>query len=146
LLDPAQSVVANSLGYAPCPQAALLGGWGISVNAKSRNLEAAKLFVAWLTCKENGTRLVMLTGQPARISAFQDPAAVGKFPALPAVLAGMTGPVAEYPPIKQSEQICIFIYNEANAVCSGTKTAEAGAADLQAKVTDFMRRRGYLRG
>ncbi|HYZ63714.1 MAG TPA: extracellular solute-binding protein [Acetobacteraceae bacterium] len=146
VLDPAKSVVAHSLGYAPCPQGALLGGWAVSVNAKSRNLDAAKLFAAWLTCKENGTRLVMLTGQPARISAFQHAPAVQKFPLLPSVLAGLQGPVAEYPPIRQSEQICIFIYNEANAVCSGTKSAEAGAADLQSKVTDFMRRRGYLRG
>jgi multiple sugar transport system substrate-binding protein len=146
LLDPAKSVVADSLGYAPCPQGALLGGWAVSVNAKSKSLNAAKLFVAWLTCKENGVRLAPLTGQPARISAFQDPAAVKKFPLLPAVLAGLSGPVAEYPPIKQSEQICIFIYNEANAVCSGTKRPEQGVADLQAKVTDFMKRRGYLRG
>ena len=146
LLDPAKSVVADSLGYAPCPQGALLGGWAVSVNAKSKHLDAAKLFVAWLTCKENALRLAPLTGQPARISAFQDPDAVRKFPLFPAVLAGLSGPVAEYPPIKQSEQICILIYNEANAVCSGTKTAEAGAADLQEKVTDFMKRRGYLRG
>lgn len=146
VLDPTKSVVAGSLGYAPCPQGALLGGWAVSVNAKSKNLDAAKLFVAWLTCKENGLRLAPLTGQPARISAFLDPDAVRKFPLLPAVLAGLSGPVAEYPPIKQSEQISILIYNEANAVCSGTKTAEAGAADLQAKVTDFMKRRGYLRG
>ena len=33
LLDPAKSVVADSLGYAPCPQGALLGGWAVSVNA-----------------------------------------------------------------------------------------------------------------
>ncbi|MBV8915447.1 MAG: extracellular solute-binding protein [Acetobacteraceae bacterium] len=146
LLDPAKSVVADSLGYAPCPQGALLGGWAVSVNAKSKHLDAAKLFVAWLTCKENGIRLAPITGQPARISAFQDPAADKKFPLLPAVLEGLSGPVAEYPPIKQSEQICIFIYNEANAVCSGTKTPEQGVADLQNRVTDFMRRRGYLPG
>jgi ABC-type glycerol-3-phosphate transport system substrate-binding protein len=146
LLDPAKSVVAHDLGYAPTPQGALLGGWAVSVNAKSRSLDAAKLYVAWLTCKENGVRLAPLTGQPARISAFQDPAAVAKFPLLPAVLAGLSGQVAEYPPIKQSEQICIFIYNEANAVCSGSKTPEQGAADLQAHATEFMKRRGYLPG
>ena len=90
--------------------------------------------------------MARVTGQPARISAFRDPEAVRKFPLLPAVLAGLSGQLAEYPPIKQSEQICILIYNEANAVCSGTKTAEAGVAALQDKVTDFMKRRGYLHG
>jgi multiple sugar transport system substrate-binding protein len=146
LMDPAKSVVAHDLGYASTPQGALLGGWAVSVNAKSRHLDAAKLYVAWLTSKEISRVLAPITGQPARISAFQEPAAVKKFPVLPAVLAGLEGPVAEYPPIKQSEQICIFIYNEANAVCSGSKTPEQGVADLQASVMSFMKRRGYLKG
>ena len=146
LLDPTKSVVAHDLGYAPTPQGALLGGWAVSVNAKSKNLDAAKLYVAWLTAKDNAVRLAMLTGQPARTSAFKDPGVVKKYPLLPAVLDGMSGPVAEYPPIKQSEQICQFIYNQINAVCAGSKTPEKGVADLQAEVTSFMKRRGYLKG
>jgi multiple sugar transport system substrate-binding protein len=30
----------------------LLGGWGVAANAKSRNLDAAKLFLGWLTSPE----------------------------------------------------------------------------------------------
>ena len=146
LMDPAKSVVAHDLGYAATPQGALLGGWAVSVNAKSRHLDAAKLYVAWLTSREISQALAPITGQTARISSFQDKAAVQKFPVLPAVLAGLQGPLAEYPPIRQSEQICIFIYNEASAVCAGTKTPEQGAADLQTSVMSFMKRRGYLHG
>ena len=43
-----------------------------------------------------------------------------------------------------SEQVNIQIYDEANAVCSGTKTPEQGAASLQERVTTLLRRRGYI--
>ncbi|MFI5015494.1 MAG: ABC transporter substrate-binding protein, partial [Hyphomicrobiales bacterium] len=52
LFDPAKSVVAHDLGFAPTPQSVLLGGWGLAVNAKSHNLDAAKLFAGWLTSRE----------------------------------------------------------------------------------------------
>jgi multiple sugar transport system substrate-binding protein len=145
LLDPAKSVVADGLGYAPTPEAALLGGWAVSVNAKSKHLDAAKLYVAWLTSKEIGLRLGPITGQPARISAFRSPAVLQKFPVLAAVLDGLQGPLAEYPPVKQSEQICIFIYTAANAVCAGQMTPEQGCQDMQTKSLEFMRRRGLLK-
>ena len=52
LLDPGKSVVASDLGWSPTPEAALFGGWGLSVGAASRNIDAAKLFVGWITSKE----------------------------------------------------------------------------------------------
>ena len=145
LLDPAKSVVADGLGYGSTPEAALLGGWAVSVNAKSKNLDAAKLFVAWLTSKEICGRLAPITGQPARVSAFREPEVQRKFPVLAKVLEGLQGPLAEYPPIKQSEQICIYIYNAANAVCAGQMTPAQGCEDIQAKSLDFMKRRGLMR-
>jgi multiple sugar transport system substrate-binding protein len=145
LLDPAKSVVADGMGYGSTPEAALLGGWAISVNAKSKNLDAARLYAAWLTSKEIGLRLGPITGQPARISAFRSPEVLRRFPVLAAVLDGLQGPLAEYPPIKQSEQICIFIYNAANAVCAGQMTAAQGCEDIQTRSVDFMKRRGLLR-
>lgn len=145
LLDPAKSVVADGLGYGPTLEAALLGGWAISVNAKSKNLDAAKLYAAWLTSKEICARLGPITGQPARVSAFREPEVQRKFPVLAKVLEGLQGSLAEYPPIKQSEQICIFIYNAANAVCAGQMTPAQGGEDIQTKSLEFMKRRGLLR-
>jgi ABC-type glycerol-3-phosphate transport system substrate-binding protein len=145
LFDPSKSKIAGSLGWAPTPQAVLLGGWGIAVNAKSRSLDAARLFVGWLTSKEISRQTALVSGTPCRISAFKDPEVVARYPVLPAVLQGMEGAVATYPPLRDSEQVNILIYDEANAVCSGTKTAEQAVVDLQEKVSTFMRRRGYLR-
>ncbi|MBI1777804.1 MAG: extracellular solute-binding protein [Proteobacteria bacterium] len=145
LFDPAKSAIAGSIGHSATPEAVLLGGWGIAVNGKTRNLDAAKLFVGWLTSQEISAQTALVTGTPCRTSAFKDPAVLKKFPILADVLTGMEGRVAIYPPIKESEQINIMIYDETNAACSGTKTPELAAADLQEKVTTFMKRRGYLK-
>ena len=49
----------------------------MSVNAKSKHLDAAKLCVGWLTSKENGVRLAPLTGQdrPVRDYVLGQPGA-----------------------------------------------------------------------
>ena len=146
LFDPQRSTASGSLGWSPTPQAVLLGGWGLAVNAHSRSLDAAKLFVGWLTSKEISRATALVSGTPCRTSAFEDPEVVKRFPSLPAVQKGMEGPVAVYPPIKESEQINIMIYDQANAACAGTKTPEHAAADLQDNVVSFLKRRGYDKG
>ena len=143
--DPAKSAVAGQAGMRPTPGAVLLGGWSLGVNAKSPNLEAAKLYAAWLTSKEVVLRTAAFTGQPCRISAFKDPTLSAKFPQYPTVLAALEGPVVQYVPIKEAQQVHIMIFNQANAACAGTKTPEQAAADLQEQATQFMIRRGYLK-
>ena len=144
LYDPSKSKIAQSLGYAPTPEMTLLGGWGVAANAKSRNLDAAKLFLGWLTSPEIVKQIGLLSMPPTRRSALSDPELVARYAFLPSVLKGMEGKVAGYAPIKDSEQVNIQIYDEANAVCSGTKTPEQGAASLQERVATLLRRRGYI--
>lgn len=146
LFDPAKSAVASTVGFSPTPEAVLLGGWGLGVNSKGRNVEAAKLFVGWLTCADIARQIALVSGSPCRTSTFSDPEVVAKYPGVPAVLQGMQGKVATYPPIKEAEQLNIIIYDQVNAACAGTKTPEQAAADMQTNVTTFMRRRGYLKG
>ncbi len=143
--DPAKSAVAGQAGMHPTPGAVLLGGWSLGVSAKSPSLDAAKLYIAWLTSKEVVNQTAAVTGQPCRISAFTNPALIAKFPQYPAVLAALEGPVVEFVPIKEAQQIHIMIFNQANAACAGTKTPEQAAKDLQEQATRFMIRRGYLK-
>jgi multiple sugar transport system substrate-binding protein len=145
ILNPTRSVVSQHLGSRGTPGAALLGGWSVGVNARSRVQEAAKLYAAWITSKEVVLRHAVETGQPCRISAFTDPGLVQRYPHFPALLASLRGDLAEYAPIREAEQINIIIYDEASAACAGMKTPQAAAADMQEKVVRFMRRRGYLR-
>lgn len=144
LYDPTKSKIAKSVGYAPTPETVLLGGWGLAVGAKSRNLDAAKLFLGWFTSPDIVKQTAMVGLSPTRRSALLDPAITAKYPFFPSVLKGMEGKVATYAPIKDSEQVNIQIYDEANAVCSGVKTPEQGAAALQERVTAILKRRGYI--
>ena len=146
LLDPQRSQVAGDLGWAPTPQAVLLGGWAVSVNASSKAMDAAKLYVGWLTCKEISARVARITGQPCRVSAFKDAEAAAKFRQLPAVLQSMEGQVSMYMPIPDNGQVNIIIADETNAACAGTKTPEEANRDRQEKVYALMKRRGNLPG
>jgi multiple sugar transport system substrate-binding protein len=143
--DPAKSVVSgDAAGMRPTPGAVLLGGWALGVNAKSQHIAAAKLFSAWLTSKAVVHQTAAMSGQPCRISAFTEPALVAKFPQYPVVLAALEGPVVQFVPIKEAQQVHIMIFNQANAACAKTKMPEQAAKDLQRQVVAFMKRRGYL--
>lgn len=145
LLDPEQSSTAKSVAWAPTPGAALLGGWSIGVNESSAEREAALLYAAWLSSPETQKLTATMGTAPARVSVLSDPELVKDNPQYPAVLEGMSGTVAEFPPINESEQINIMIYDELNAALSGDKTAEQAVADLQAKAVEFVRTSGYLK-
>ena len=146
LFDPGKSAIAKDIGFSPTPEAVLLGGWGLGINAKGRNVEAAKLFVGWLTSPAVAREVALVSGSPCRTSTFTDPTVVAKYPGVPALLQGMQGKVATYPPIKEAEQVNIIVYDQVNAACAGTKTPEQAAADMQQGVATFLRRRGYNRG
>ena len=57
----------------------------------------------------------------------------------------MSGTVVEFPPVPESEQVLIMIYNQVNAALSGQKSADQAADDLQKEVEDFVRKAGYLK-
>jgi hypothetical protein len=51
-----------------------------------------------------------------------------------------------YMPIKENGQVNIFIYDEVNAACAGTKSAEDAVNAIQEKTYALMKRRGYFPG
>jgi multiple sugar transport system substrate-binding protein len=145
LSDPAKSTVAGKFGAVMPPGGALLGGTSIGVNAKAKNPEAARLYVAWLTSKAVVRRTAAVGTSPARLSVLQDAALGTKFPHYPALARAFSGETFGYIPVKETEQVLLMIADEANAACAKTKTPEQAVSDLQAKTTQFMRRRGYLK-
>jgi multiple sugar transport system substrate-binding protein len=145
LSDPAKSQVAGKFAAVSPPSGALLGGTSIGVNGKAKNPEAARLYVAWLTSKAIAKRNAENGLSPARLSLLGDPELVAKNPHYPAVRAAFTGETFGYIPVKEAEQILLMVADEANAACAKTKTPEKAAADLQARATQFMRRRGYIK-
>jgi multiple sugar transport system substrate-binding protein len=145
LSDPAKSAVAGKFGAVTPPGGTLLGGTSIGVNAKSKNPEAARLYVAWLASNSIVQRTAAVGTSPARLSVLQDAALGAKFPHYPALARAFSGETFGYIPVREAEQVLLMIADEANAACAKTKTPEQAVADLHAKTTQFMRRRGYLR-
>ncbi|MBI1773943.1 MAG: extracellular solute-binding protein [Proteobacteria bacterium] len=145
LYDPAKSAVVGKFGITPPPGGSLLGGTSIGINAKSTQPEAARLYLAWLTSQATVKRTAFGGTSPARLSALSDAGLIQRFPHYPAVQTAMLGDTFGYIPLKESEQIHVMIYDEANAACAKAKTAEQAAADLQQKAIQFMTRRGYIK-
>ncbi len=145
LSDPAKSTVAGKFGAVMPPGGALLGGTSIGVNAKAKNPEAARLYVAWLTSKAIVQRTAAVGTSPARLSVLQDAALGAKFTHYPALAKAFSAETFGYIPVKEAEQVLLMVADEANAACAKTKTPEQAVADLQAKTTQFMKRRGYLK-
>jgi multiple sugar transport system substrate-binding protein len=145
LSDPAKSTVAGKFGAVMPPGGALLGGTSIGVNAKAKNPEAARLYVAWLTSKAIVQRTAAVGTSPARLSVLKDATLGAKFPHYQALAQAFSAETFGYIPVKEAEQVLLMIADEANAACAKTKTPEQAVADLQAKTTQFMKRRGYLK-
>jgi len=138
LLNPKQSQVATKVAWAPTPGVSLLGGWAFGVNDSSSNKEAAKLYAAWLTSPEVSLEYALAGGSPARASVLTHPKYKSIAPQADAVLAGLKGDVVQFPPVKESEQIVIMIYEEINAAAAGVKSPDQAVDDLQARVEAFM--------
>lgn len=145
LSDPAKSTVAGKYGAVMPPGGALLGGTSVGVNAKAKNPEAARLYVAWLTSKAIVQRTAAVGTSPARLSVLKDAALGAKYPHYQALAQAFSAETFGYIPVKEAEQVLLMIADEANAACAKTKTPEQAVADLQAKTTQFMKRRGYLK-
>ena len=142
LSDPAQSQVAGHFKWCSPPGGSLLGGWACGVNKSSANRDAAYVYCAWLTSPEIVRKAALYGGAPCRVSSFQDPELVKRYPYYPAILDGMNNSI-EYPPVKEAEDIHILVYNQVNAAVSGEKSAIQAAHDLQQSVLELMTRRGY---
>jgi ABC-type glycerol-3-phosphate transport system substrate-binding protein len=144
LSDPAQSQVAGRFKWSSPPGGSLLGGWACGVNKSSANRDAAYVYCAWLTSPEIVRKAALFGGAPCRVSSFQDPELVKKYPYYPAILDGMNNSI-EYPPVKEAEDIHILVYDQVNAAVSGEKSAVQAAHDLQQSVLELMTKRGYYR-
>jgi len=140
--DPGKSAAAGHFGWTTPPGGAVLGGHGVGVNAKSRNLEPAKLFVAWFTSKEIVFRTALAGAAPVRMSAFRNPKLIEKYKFFPTVAKALEGPVCEFVPTKEAEQIHRIIFDEVNAAVAKTKTPQTAVDAMQRSVTDFLKRRG----
>jgi multiple sugar transport system substrate-binding protein len=74
------------------------GGWGIGINADSKNQEAAWMFIKWLSCADTQKAWIDNNGSPIRRSTLEDPDMVAKYPWFPVLLESFVKGDGEYRP------------------------------------------------
>jgi len=74
------------------------GGWGIGINADSKNQEAAWMFIKWLSSPEVQKLWIDNNGSPIRKSTLTDADMVAKYPWFPIMLESLEKGDGEYRP------------------------------------------------
>jgi multiple sugar transport system substrate-binding protein len=74
------------------------GGWGIGINADSKNQEAAWMFIKWLSSPDVQKQWIDNNGSPIRKSTLTDPEMVAKYPWFPVMLESYEKGDGDYRP------------------------------------------------
>lgn len=168
ILDPSQSRVARSTGFAKAPIAkvpdgsAWVWGWALAIPRSSTKVEMAKRFIKWATSKQYvamvGERYGWLLAPPGtRKSTYENPAYQRAAPfarlVREAILgANFTKPSAlpvpyvgiQYVGIPEFQAIGTEVGQEISAALTGSVTVEQALALAQGEAERELRRGGYL--
>jgi sorbitol/mannitol transport system substrate-binding protein len=168
ILDPSQSRVAGSTGFAKAPIAkvpdgsAWVWGWALAIPRSSTKVEMAKRFIKWATSKQYvsmvGERYGWLLAPPGtRKSTYENPAYQRAAPfarlVREAILgANFTKPSAlpvpyvgiQYVGIPEFQAIGTEVGQEISAALTGDVTVEQALQLAQGEAERELRRGGYL--
>jgi multiple sugar transport system substrate-binding protein len=143
--DDADSKVKGNVGVMPLPamaggrSATCMGGWQWSMNAFSKNKDAAGNLIKFLSSKD-ASAFIAREGSilPVFQSLYRDPEVNKAVPwfqsALPVVLGAQSRPMVE-----DYGQVSDIIRTTTSAVLARTKTPEAGVDEIAARVGRLMR-------
>ena len=169
ILDPSQSRVAETTGFAKAPVAKVPNGaawawaWALAIPKSSPNVEAARQFVKWATSRQYvttvGERYGWVLAPPGtRKSTYDNPAYLEAAPfarlVKEAILsADMTKPSAlpvpyigiQYVGIPEFQAIGTAVGQEISAAVAGSATVEQALELAQEHAEREMRRGGYLK-
>ena len=134
------SALRGRVAFAPLPSVSgepgpgTLGGWQLAVNAHSKNPNAAKRLVAFLTSHEAAVELALRYSRiPARRAVYDDPRVQQQAPfiaaLLPVALAARPRPVTPYYALTSDS-----IQGELSAAVVGLRSPADALARAQATV------------
>jgi len=121
------------------------GGYGLGINARigDKKIEETWKFIMFLTAKENQREYVAAGGQPARISALNDPVSLAQTPYLKAL-----GKVLKYakgrPIIPEYNSVTEIIGMELLNTLLGSKSIEDAMGAANKAVYELMIERGRI--
>ena len=150
--DPLRSKVDGKVGYARHPKATAhasqSGGLGLAIPTNARNADSAFLLMQWLTSKEQDRAVCRLGGGPTRTSTLMDEALARQFPEYLTMRLQLRDADPDWRPIiPEWDEINTQVLGVAiNRTLRGQTTAEEALNGIVPRVTEIMRRGGYLRG
>jgi multiple sugar transport system substrate-binding protein len=142
--DASQAKVAGKMGYTDIPTQtagdkpeAHLGSWTYSVNADSKNQEAAQEYMAWAMSKPVQVELANQGGLPALTSTFGDSTLISKLPYWTQELTSLQQ-ARSRPRIPQWSGISDALALDLSKALSGQEAPQAALDDAQQKITALM--------
>jgi len=146
LMEAPDSKVKGKVGYAKIPEAPLLGGWGLVINAKTRHPKEAFKLAEFITNRENGIKLYKAGGASPRLSVIRDPEIRKLDPAIDAIEETMQGwmlPNGPHCP-HMMEMEWIIINAISNAVTK-QKTVEQALTDANKELGALLKKYKLIR-
>ena len=149
--DPVKNPYAENTAYASIPgKYPLLGGWALSINKNSKDLDSAYTFLRW-ACGPEVTKksLEVSISTPIRIDVAQDPEVKAIVPWVDVVYEEFKN-IRKYAETYQGGQILIpeaeyhvLLGTAINEALTGQLSAKDALAKAQKDIEDLLKKHGY---
>ena len=149
--DPAKSKITGKVGYALHPKAqkyaSQSGGLGLAIPKNAKNKEAAFLLMQWLTSKNADIKVTKAGGNATRMSTLNNADILKQYPDFAILKEQLKYVDPDWRPIiPEWDEINIQALGVAvSEALTGKKTPEEALNGIAPKVTDIMKRGGYLK-
>jgi multiple sugar transport system substrate-binding protein len=149
--NPAVSKIVDQVSYVVHPKgvryASQSGGLGLAIPKNAKNADAAFLLLQWLTSKAQDKAVVRLGGVPTRTSTLADREMVTLYPEFITLRQQIEYSDPDWRPIiAEWDEINIQALGVAvSEALTGKKTPKEALDGMVPKVTEIMKRGGYLK-
>ncbi len=149
--DPTRSKVGGKVSYAIHPKATRYssqsGGLGLAIPKNAKNADAGFLLMQWLTSKAQDVAVCKLGGGPTRNSTLGNVDLIRQYPEYITLREQLKYSDPDWRPIiAEWDEINVQALGVAvSEALTGKKTAEEALNGMVPKVTDIMKRGGYLK-
>lgn len=145
--DPSTSKVAGKVAMAPIPGGKdastnynTLGGWSVGISAFSKNKDAAKTFLKYITgAKAQKTRALLMGLMPTSPSVYDDAEVLQKLPYF-ATLKEVAKNSKSRPKTAYYAELSAILQQGFASVLANTTTPEKALQDMKPKIEEIMKR------
>ncbi len=149
--NPSVSKIGGQVSYVVHPKgvrhSSQSGGLGLAIPKNAKNADAAFLLMQWLTSKEQDKAVCRIGGVPSRNSTMMDQDMVRQYPEYITLRQQLEYSDPDWRPIiAEWDEINIQALGVAvSEALTGKKKAQEALDGIVPKVTDIMKRGGYLK-